>query len=68
MENNTTISRRTFLKRSMAAGGAMMASSLLPAGVFGTENKQEAQGEYVDELLQDVCDIHLHCAPTARYG
>jgi len=66
MENNATISRRTFLKRSMAAGGAMMASSLLPADLFGTEHKQEGQEEHVDELLQGVCDIHLHCAPDSK--
>lgn len=66
MENNATISRRTFLKRSMAVGGAMMASSLLPADLFGTEHKQEGQEEHVDELLQGVCDIHLHCAPDSK--
>ena len=50
----------------MAAGGAMMASSLLPADLFGTEHKQEGQEEHVDELLQGVCDIHLHCAPDSK--
>lgn len=68
-ELKTTISRRTFLKRSVAAGGAVMAGSMLSAGAFVSgKSPKEQSGNTADGMLHGVCDIHLHCAPTAKFG
>lgn len=67
MDNNMNISRRKFLKQSIAAGGLMMASSILPAEALVPENSRiEKQGETVNRLLKGICDIHLHCAPDSK--
>lgn len=66
-ELKTTISRRTFLKRSVAAGGAVMAGSMLSAGAFVSgKSPKEQSGNTADGMLHGVCDIHLHCAPDSK--
>lgn len=66
-ELKTTISRRTFLKRSVTAGGAVMAGSMLSAGAFVSgKSPKEQSGNTADGMLHGVCDIHLHCAPDSK--
>jgi len=66
-ELKTTISRRTFLKRSVAAGSAVMAGSMLSAGAFVSgKSPKEQSGNTADGMLHGVCDIHLHCAPDSK--
>ena len=54
------------------AGGAMLITGILPATVRTTESgiiaektgKQDAP--VIDDILKDVCDIHLHAAPDSK--
>lgn len=70
--NKKQISRRTFIRNSMMAGGAMLLSNVLPVSAGITESKpldkETKNGKSLrpDELLKDVCDIHLHAAPDSK--
>lgn len=68
MNNNQPITRRGFLKTAVATGGAMALTSLLPAGATQRLFPKDKIGNDIspDELLQGVCDIHLHAAPDSR--
>lgn len=55
----TGISRRDFIKTTtLAAGGALLMSTAPPS--------EEASGASSDDLLKNVCDIHIHAAPDSR--
>lgn len=64
MNNNDKISRRGFIKASVAAGGALLASTVIPVNAADTPQGQRAAAD--DGLLKGVCDIHLHCLPDSR--
>lgn len=71
MKNKQDISRRNFIRNSMMAGGAVLFSSVLPANTvikpfFPTKNAGSGYQTVTDELLIDVCDIHLHAAPDSK--
>lgn len=59
------MSRRTFLKGSAIAGG-----SLLFSGLFSMQESEMIDNVnkycHEDEILTDVCDIHLHATPDSR--
>lgn len=55
----TGISRRDFIKTTtFAAGGALLMSTAPPS--------EEASGASSDDLLKNICDIHIHAAPDSR--
>lgn len=71
MKNKQDISRRNFIRNSMMAGGAVLFSSVLPANAvikpfFPIKNVESGNQTVTDELLIDVCDIHLHAAPDSK--
>lgn len=71
MKNKQDISRRNFIRNSMMAGGAVLFSSVLPANdvikpFFPIKNGESGNRTVTDELLIDVCDIHLHAAPDSK--
>lgn len=67
MSMNHKISRRSFLKASVANGGALLASMAIPGHAMNLlqaqKNPVEVSG---DDCLKGVCDIHLHCRPDSR--
>ena len=68
MNDKGKISRRSFLKESIQAGGALMLAGAIPvqaAGLFPVRNDGETN-DAADELLKGVCDIHLHASPDSR--
>lgn len=68
MNDKGKISRRSFLKESIQAGGALMLAGAIPvqaAGLFPARN-DAATKDTADELLKGVCDIHLHASPDSR--
>lgn len=67
MERKQGISRRTFLRESMVAGGAMLLAGSMPLGATIRESADnEEVAPEVDALLRGVCDIHLHAAPDSK--
>lgn len=68
MKRKNEISRRTFLKGAALAGGSMFLSELFPLNasnaVLGIRDSVEDGNN--DELLQGICDIHLHAMPDTR--
>lgn len=68
MNNKDKISRRSFLKGTLQAGGALMFASAVPshaAGLF-LDAAYTASEDFTDELLKGVCDIHLHASPDSN--
>lgn len=72
MNDKDKISRRSFLRGSIQAGGALMLAGALPvraAGLFpGSDNAETSDSmtnDAADGLLQGVCDIHLHASPDS---
>lgn len=66
MNDKDKISRRRFLKGTIQAGGALMLASALPTHateLFPATN--QAGNATTDELLNGVCDIHLHAYPDS---
>ena len=72
MNNRQNMSRRAFIRNSVMAGGAMLITGILPATTRATESGiiAEETGEQdapvIDDILKDVCDIHLHAAPDSK--
>lgn len=62
------ISRRHFIRDSVLTGGALLVGASLPAGAMSSHVFEERdEGRVFDkELLQGVCDIHLHASPDSR--
>lgn len=72
MNDKDKISRRSFLRGSIQAGGALMLAGALPvraAGLFpggdNAETSDSMTNDAADRLLQGVCDIHLHASPDS---
>lgn len=65
MKKDNGMSRRTFLKGSAITGGSLLLSGLFPARASEMIN-DAVNNSGMDELLQGVCDIHLHAAPDSR--
>lgn len=72
MNDKDKISRRSFLRGSIQAGGALMLAGALPvraAGLFpggdNAETSDSMTNDAADGLLQGVCDIHLHASPDS---
>lgn len=68
MNDKEKISRRSFLKESIQAGGALMLADALPiqAGGLFPLWENAPRNDSADELLKGVCDIHLHASPDSR--
>ena len=67
MNANNTMNRRDFIKTSVAAGGALLASTAIPGQAMNLLQEQKNDNKFTDdELLKGVCDIHLHCRPDSR--
>lgn len=67
MNDKDKISRRSFLKGTLQAGGALIFASAVPshaAGLF-PDAAYTASEDFTDELLKGVCDIHLHASPDS---
>lgn len=67
MKTNNKISRRDFIKTSVVAGGALLASTVVPSQAMNLLQEQKNDNKFAnDGLLQGVCDIHLHAMPDSR--
>lgn len=61
------ISRRDFIKTSALTGGTLLVSTAIPGRAMNLLQEQKNENKFTnDELLKDVCDIHLHCRPDSR--
>ncbi len=61
------INRREFIKTSVMTGGALLASTAMPGQTMNLWLEQKDDAKFTnDDLLQGVCDIHLHCLPDSR--
>lgn len=67
MNDKKKISRRSFLKGSIQAGGALMLAGVLPVQATGLfpDTEYTSSEDVADELLKGVCDIHLHASPDS---
>ena len=67
MNANNTMNRRDFIKTSVVAGGALLASTVVPSQAMNLLQEQKNDNKFAnDGLLQGVCDIHLHAMPDSR--
>ena len=67
MDNKTEISRRSFIKTSVMAGGTLLAATAAPIQAMNLLQEPNGSVETAtDPLLKGVCDIHLHCRPDSR--
>lgn len=67
MKTDNKISRRDFIKTSVVAGGALLASTVVPSQAMNLLQEQKNDNKFAnDGLLQGVCDIHLHAMPDSR--
>lgn len=69
MDEKNNMSRRTFLKDSLLAGGSLMLSGILPAdagNLFMVNQTTDDEWKEADILLEGICDIHIHAAPDSR--
>lgn len=70
MNSGEKINRRKFIKNSVLAGGAIIASNSIPAKamrIIDIHNADTTSGtEKYDSLLKNVCDIHIHAKPDSR--
>lgn len=72
MKNKQNMSRRAFIRNSVMAGGAMLITGILPATARATESgiiDEKTRGQEspaINDILKDVCDIHLHAAPDSK--
>lgn len=73
MNDKEKISRRSFLRGSIQAGGALILTGTLPvqaSGLFPVRDNAATNDSMTnnpaDELLKGVCDIHLHASPDSN--
>ena len=67
MKTDNKMSRRDFIKTSVEAGGALLASTVVPSQAMNLLQEQKNDNKFAnDGLLQGVCDIHLHAMPDSR--
>lgn len=67
MKTDNKMSRRDFIKTSVVAGGALLASTIVPSQAMNLLQEQKNDNKFAsDGLLQGVCDIHLHAMPDSR--
>ncbi len=68
MHAGQKISRRDFVKTSVVAGGALLASTVMPGQAVNLPPQgQEGNPKFTDDgLVKGVCDIHLHLRPDSR--
>lgn len=69
MDEKNNMSRRTFLKGSLLAGGSLMLSGILPAdagNLFMTDHITDDEWKETGTILKGICDIHIHAAPDSR--
>ena len=67
MKTDNKISRRDFIKTSVVAGGALLASTVVSSQAMNLLQEQKNDNKFAnDGLLQGVCDIHLHAMPDSR--
>lgn len=68
MHAGQKISRRDFVKTSVVAGGALLASTVMPGQAMNLPPQgQEGNPKFTnDGLVKGVCDIHLHLRPDSR--
>lgn len=68
MHAGQKISRRDFVKTSVVAGGALLASTVMPGQAMNLPPQgQEGNPKFTDDgLVKGVCDIHLHLRPDSR--
>lgn len=68
MHAGQKISRRDFVKTSVMAGGALLASTVMPGQAMNLPPQgQEGNPKFTDDgLVKGVCDIHLHLRPDSR--
>lgn len=68
MHAGQKISRRDFVKTSVVAGGALLASTVMPGQAKNLSPQgQEGNPKFTDDgLVKGVCDIHLHLRPDSR--
>ena len=68
MHAGQKISRRDFVKTSVVAGGALLASTVMPGQAMNLPPQgQEGNSKFTDDgLVKGVCDIHLHLRPDSR--
>ena len=68
MHAGQKISRRDFVKTSVVAGGALLASTVMPGQAMNLPSQgQEGNPKFTnDGLVKGVCDIHLHLRPDSR--
>ncbi len=70
MNSGEKINRRKFIKNSVLAGGAIIASNSIPAkamSIIDVHSKDSVSGvKKYDSLLKNVCDIHIHAKPDSR--
>ena len=67
MNANNKMNRRNFIKTSVAAGGALLASTAIPGQAMNLLQEQKNYNKFAnDGSLKGVCDIHLHCRPDSR--
>lgn len=69
MDEKNNMSRKTFLKGSLLAGGSLMLSGILPAdagNLFMTDHITDDEWKETGTILKGICDIHIHAAPDSR--
>ena len=67
MNTDNQMNRRDFIKTSVVTGGALLASTAIPGRAMNLLQDQKNGFWFTnDDLLEGVCDIHLHCHPVSR--
>lgn len=66
MDTEKNMSRRTFLKGSLLAGGSLMLSGILPSMADNNIMQDYSELNVPDSMLDGICDIHIHAAPDSR--
>lgn len=67
MNTDNQMNRRDFIKTSVVTGGALLASTAIPGRAMNLLQDQKNGNRFTnDDLLEGVCDIHLHCHPDSR--
>ena len=67
MNANNKMNRRSFIKTSVVTGGVLLASTAMQGQTMSPLQERKSDVKFThDELLEGICDIHLHCRPDSK--